>query len=139
MTNRTRPVQIASFSLGDETWLTADPDGDGLTTARELELGTDPLNADTNGDGVLDGAEISAGLSATNLDMDGDGLPNAIERAQGTDPFRADTDGDGVADGVDAFPLDPTRSQAPAPDPNDHTAPTITLIEPTNAVPIPPP
>jgi alpha-tubulin suppressor-like RCC1 family protein len=133
-----RPIRVPNFSVGDETWLTGDPDGDGLPTWRELELGTDPLNADTNGDGILDGAAIAAGLSATNLDMDGDGVPNAVERAQGTDPFRADTDGDGVADGVDAFPLDPTRWQAPAPDPNDHTAPTIALIEPTTAIPIPP-
>jgi alpha-tubulin suppressor-like RCC1 family protein len=133
-----RPIQVPNFSVGDETWLTGDPDHDGLPTWRELQLGTDPLNADTNGDGISDGAEIAAGLSATNLDMDGDGVSNAVERAQGTDPFRADTDGDGVADGVDAFPLDPTRWQAPTPDPNDHTAPTITLIEPTSAVPIPP-
>jgi hypothetical protein len=138
MTNRTRPVKIPAFSLADETWLTADPDGDGLPTWRELELGTDPLNPDTNGDGILDGAEVAAGLSPTNLDMDGDGVPNAVERAQGTNPFRADTDGDGVADGVDAFPLDPARWQALTSDPNDQTAPTITLIEPTSAVPIPP-
>jgi alpha-tubulin suppressor-like RCC1 family protein len=137
-TTRTRPVQVSGLSLADESWLTSDPDGDGLSTARELQLGTDPLNPDTNGDGILDGAEVAAGLSATNLDMDGDGVSNAVERAQGTNPFRADTDGDGVADGVDAFPLDPTRWQAPTADPNDHTAPTITLIEPTSAVPIPP-
>jgi alpha-tubulin suppressor-like RCC1 family protein len=136
--NRTRPVQVPAFSLANETWLTSDQDGDGLPTWRELEIGTDPLNPDTNGDGILDGAAIAAGISATNLDMDGDGVPNAVERTNGTDPFRADTDGDGVADGVDAFPLDPTRSTAPTPDPNDHTAPTITLIEPTSAVPIPP-
>jgi alpha-tubulin suppressor-like RCC1 family protein len=135
---RTRPVQVGGLSLADESWLTSDPDGDGLTTAREIQLGTDPLNPDTNGDGIPDGAEVAAGLSATNLDMDGDGVSNAVERAQGTNPFRADTDGDGVADGVDAFPLDPTRWQAPTSDPNDHTAPTITLIEPTSAVPIPP-
>jgi alpha-tubulin suppressor-like RCC1 family protein len=133
-----RPIQVPNFSVGDETWLTGDPDGDGLPTWRELLLGTDPLNADTNGDGIPDGVAIAASISATNLDMDGDGVPNAVERARGTDPFRADSDGDGVADGVDAFPLDPTRWQAPAANPNDHTPPTITLIEPTSAVPIPP-
>jgi hypothetical protein len=42
-----------------------------------------------------------------------------------------------VNDGLDAFPLDPTRSQAPQPTAGDTTPPTITLIEPTNAVPIP--
>jgi hypothetical protein len=64
--------------------------------------------------------------------MDTDGLFNAQARLMGTDPFRADADDDGVADGVDAYPLDRPRSQAPAPDPNDHTPPTITLLEPTS-------
>jgi len=52
----------------------------------------------------------------------------------GSDPFIADTDGDGHADGADAFPIDPTRWQAPAPTPGDTTPPVITLAEPTNAV-----
>ena len=65
--------------------------------------------------------------------MDGDGVTNAVEAIRGTDPFRVDTDEDGVNDGTDAFPLDPTRSQAPPPDPNDHTPPVINLVEPTNA------
>jgi hypothetical protein len=137
--NRSRPFRIPAFSAGDESWISGDPDHDGIPTWRELELGTDPMNPDTNGDGILDGAAVAAGISATNPDMDGDGVPNAVERARGTDPFRADTDGDGVPDGVDCFPLDPTRWQCPIVDPNDHTPPTITLTEPTNAVPIPPP
>lgn len=66
--------------------------------------------------------------------MDGDGVTNSIERSRGTDPFRVDSDGDGVDDGKDAFPLDPSRWQAPAADPNDNTAPEVTLKEPTNAV-----
>jgi len=37
---------------------TVDPDGDGVSSANELELGTDPLKADTDGDGVDDGTEI---------------------------------------------------------------------------------
>jgi hypothetical protein len=41
-----------------------------------------------------------------------------------------------VPDGVDAFPLDPTRSQPPVPDPNDHTPPVITLIYPSGARPV---
>ena len=112
---------------------TDDPDGDGLTTTEEWALGTDPYVADTNGDGILDGAAVASGMSPTNHDMDADGLVNAVEIELGTDPFNPDTDGDEVVDGEDDFPLDPTRSEAPSPDPEDETPPTITLDEPTDA------
>jgi len=127
-----RPVP--NFTTADQSWLDGDPDSDGLSTRRELALGTDPLIADTNGDGILDGAEVAAGRSATNMDMDGDGVLNTVEVQRGTDPFAVDSDGDSVPDGVDAFPLDPTRSQAPSPTPGDTSPPTITLIDPTSAV-----
>ncbi len=35
-----------------------DPDGDGLMTDQELDLGTDPKNADTDSDGITDGNEV---------------------------------------------------------------------------------
>jgi hypothetical protein len=35
-----------------------DPDGDGLDSATEARLGTDPLDADTDHDGLLDGWEV---------------------------------------------------------------------------------
>jgi YD repeat-containing protein len=38
-----------------------DPDGDGLTNAQEIALGTDPFRADTDGDGFNDGMEVTAG------------------------------------------------------------------------------
>jgi hypothetical protein len=66
--------------------------------------------------------------------VDGDGISNTNEILAGTDPFRRDTDGDGVPDNLDAFPLDPDRWQVPASDPGDHTAPTIQLNVPVNAV-----
>jgi alpha-tubulin suppressor-like RCC1 family protein len=114
-----------------------DPDGDGLTTITELGLGTDPYNADTNCDGLMDGTAVASNVSPTDPDVDADGVSNCAERQQGTNPFAADTDGDLVPDGSDAFPLDPTRSQAPPPNPSDVTPPVITLTQPTNAVPVP--
>jgi alpha-tubulin suppressor-like RCC1 family protein len=130
---KTWPVKVAVSAAVDNSWLTGDADGDGLSTWAEAAFATDALNRDSNGDGLLDGAAVASGKSPTNLDMDGDGLANSAELAAGTDPFRSDTDGDGVNDSADAFPLDPTRSQPPAPTPGDVTPPVITLQEPTNA------
>jgi len=70
-------------------------------------------------------------------DTDGDGISDADEIAHGTNPTLPDTDGDGVPDGQDAFPLDPTRSSIPSPNPNDHTAPTIFIDEPLGATLLP--
>ena len=64
-----------------------DSDGDGLTNAEEMTLGTKPMVADSDGDGLMDGDEARIG----------------------TDPLVADSDGDGFADGIDLFPLDATR------------------------------
>ena len=119
--------------LGDPTAGGDDPDGDGLSTAEEWLLGTDPFDSDTNDDGVPDGVALASNLSATDPDMDGDGVLNAAERLQGTSPFHADTDGDGVNDAADAFPLDPARTAAPEPTPGDTTPPGMTLTDPTNA------
>jgi hypothetical protein len=63
-------------------------------------------------------------------------VPNAFKIAHGLDPFKSDTDGDGVSDLLDAYPLDPTRSVKPPPDPADTTPPVITLTYPTNARPV---
>ncbi len=55
-----------------------DSDGDGLTNARELEVGTSVTKADTDGDGLGDREEVEV---------------------YGTDPRKPDTDGDGYLDG----------------------------------------
>lgn len=68
-----------------------DLSGDGLTNAREVELGTDFTTPDTSGNGLTDWEEV---------------------RVYGTDPLKTDTSGDGVSDGtIVRFPgnLDPTQ------------------------------
>jgi len=88
-----------------------DFDGDALQTVRELELGTDPLEADTDGDGLNDGFELHLtetdpldpdtdgdGLDDGSEDLDDDGLTNAEESDAGTVPQLADADQDGLTD-----------------------------------------
>jgi hypothetical protein len=71
-----------------------DRDGDGVSDAREAELGTDPGKADSDGDGVVDGEDpVPDGV-----DVDGDGLSDGEEVALGSDPRNADSDGDGIGD-----------------------------------------
>ena len=113
-----------------------DSDGDGLDDRLEAELGTNRLVADTDGDGISDYLAWSMRISGTSLDSDGDGISNASELANGTNPLEADSDHDGVNDALDAYPLDPDRSVAGSNDPNDTTAPVITLVDPSNAVPV---
>lgn len=97
-----------------------DSDGDGLTDAEEIKLGTDPLNPDTDGDGVGDGIEVRLAspnsafdplvpavfkecltLADPTADHDIDGLTDCEEAVLRTDPFLADSDRDGVPDWVE--------------------------------------
>ena len=67
-----------------------DADGDGLTNAQEVVLGTQPRNADSDADGMPDGWEVEFGLDplATNAlaDADSDGRKDLYEFAMGGDP-----------------------------------------------------
>lgn len=63
-----------------------DSDGDGLSDAREAELGTDPNNPDSDGDGINDGDEVTLGTDPNNTDTDGDGVSDGEEVAAGSDP-----------------------------------------------------
>ncbi|MEZ4307666.1 MAG: hypothetical protein R3F14_06425 [Polyangiaceae bacterium] len=61
-----------------------DSDGDGLSDAQEINLGTNPTDSDSDDDGVPDGQEPNP-----TADTDGDGLINML------DP---DSDNDGLFD-----------------------------------------
>ncbi|HZU81680.1 MAG TPA: hypothetical protein VE987_02130 [Polyangiaceae bacterium] len=97
-----------------------DSDGDGLSDAEEMALGTDPTNPDTDGDHVGDGIEHmldAPGLQFDPLvahvpdecamimppdrDSDGDGLNDCEEAVLRTDPSLVDTDKDGMPDLVE--------------------------------------
>lgn len=64
-----------------------DSDGDGISDANELILGTNPNSVDSDGDGLVDGADGVVPLSAYpgGIDLDGDGFVDG-EQDLGTDP-----------------------------------------------------
>lgn len=70
-------------------------------------------------------------------DYDGDGLTTYQEYLLGTNPFNPDTSGDGIFDGIAAKLGTPLAPAEPTPDPNDTTPPTITLLHPHGATPLP--
>lgn len=104
-----------------------DSDGDGLSNAEEVTLGTDiynpdsdfdglydgnevkvhntnPFLGDTDSGGISDGQEVSQGLNPLDPDDDGlvdtdlDGLTDSEELALGTNPYNIDSDFDGLSD-----------------------------------------
>lgn len=140
MANGNGDLFNAVFTSSADRWYPAewrlDTDGDGLTDGQELYYETSTSNGDSNGDGIPDKIAIQSGISATSLDTDGDGVSNAQELINGTNPLLVDSDGDGVPDNLDAFPLDPSRWDAPPAQSGDVTAPLIYLITPENATPL---
>ncbi|NQZ43772.1 MAG: gliding motility-associated C-terminal domain-containing protein [Flavobacteriaceae bacterium] len=60
VTDGTDPLDDCD-SIGGMALPDSDCDEDGLTTAEEGDLGTDPDNPDTDGDGLLDGDEVMDG------------------------------------------------------------------------------
>ncbi len=88
--------QTAAAAIGQQ-----DSDGDGLTDAKEIEIGTDPFNPDTDADELLDGDEvIRLNTDPRNPDTDSDGLSDGEEvLRRGTDPRNPDTDNDKLLDG----------------------------------------
>lgn len=60
--NQTPANTVTIYNLAP----TADTDGDGLTNAQEVQLGSDPTNPDTDGDGFADGLEVLLGSDPLN-------------------------------------------------------------------------
>lgn len=91
----------------------ADTDGDGLSDAEELRLGSNPLLADTDGDGYGDLLESRYPANfriavpdtgcpvASRGDRDGDGLSDCEEIFIGSAAAHGDSDRDGAPDGVE--------------------------------------
>ncbi|MEM7232588.1 MAG: hypothetical protein AAF517_10460, partial [Planctomycetota bacterium] len=87
-----------------------DSDADGIPDHVELEYGLDPndpgdADGDLDGDGLTNAREFELGTNLNSKDTDGDGLEDGDEVNRGTDPILADTDSDGQDDSIDPFPL----------------------------------
>ena len=110
-----------------------DNDGDGLSNAQEITIGTDPENPDTDNDGLSDGQEVNQfGTNPQQQDTDGDTLTDGEEvNEHGTSPTNPDTDGDGTTDGVEVNNgtdplLPPTSTPTPSHTPQNTNTPTAT-------------
>jgi eukaryotic-like serine/threonine-protein kinase len=111
-----------------------DSDGDGLTDAQEIAIGTDPFNPDTDGDGLTDGDEVFIyGTNPRDRDTDKDGLTDGEEvMIYRTNPLKWDTSGDGISDGMAvAMGLNPLTFHTPTP--------TITPVLPATSTQTPGP
>ncbi len=101
-----------TFFFGESE--SGDEDKDGLTTAQERRLGTNPKVADTDGDGLSDGDEVKKyHTNPLRRDTDGDGLSDYDEIYKyHTDPTKYDTDGDGLGDGDEIlkYKTDPLKA-----------------------------
>jgi len=60
------PTSANSLSVVNASASNVDSDGDGLSDAQEIMLGTDPFNPDTDGDGFSDGVEVASGSDPLN-------------------------------------------------------------------------
>jgi hypothetical protein len=99
------------------------PGGSGLTNLQAYLGGYNPNMYSTNGDGLSDAVNDELGYSGTDTDINGYGLTNAQQLALGLDPFDVG--------------VNPSLPTPPTPDPTDHTAPVITLVNPQGATLLP--
>ncbi|HYC00987.1 MAG TPA: hypothetical protein VEC57_17770 [Candidatus Limnocylindrales bacterium] len=109
----TSPDMEVAFDIGHTG---IDADGDGLTTCRELALGTAADDADSDDDGLGDGEEVDVHQSnPLDADSDDDGVSDGDEiHTHGSDPNDADSDDDGLSDGDETsiHGTDPTDSDS---------------------------
>ncbi|MTI88615.1 MAG: OmpA family protein [Balneolaceae bacterium] len=114
-----------------------DTDGDGLTDAKEMELGTDPQLADTDGDGLTDGDEVNEyDTDPLKADTDGDGLSDGDEvNSYNTDPNNTDSDGDGLSDGdeVNEYRTEPNNTDSDGDGLSDYDEVMTHNTDPNNA------
>lgn len=91
---------------------TAEQDPTGETSPGPTSPTVDPVDLDTDGDGLTDADELALGTDPAVGDTDVDRLGDADEVALGTDPLAADSDVDGYFDGDEvnegSDPLDGT-------------------------------
>ena len=106
-----------------------DPDADGLATALEITLGTNPNDPDSDKDGLNDGDEVNKHKTFPLLvDSDGDTLMDGDEIKKGLNPLSRDTDGDGLPDNLDPDPGHaPTHTSTFVQTPTFTPTPTPTL------------
>jgi len=55
-----------TFTVVSSSAASMDSDGDGLSDAQEVAIGSDPFNPDTDGDGFPDGVEVASGSDPLN-------------------------------------------------------------------------
>ena len=58
-----QPMALTLMTLAMQT---TDSDGDGITNANEVAMGTNPKSADSDGDGQNDGSEQNSGSDPSN-------------------------------------------------------------------------
>lgn len=140
----TGTAQAVALESGQEAtttavWLSEDDDGDGLTNAQEIDLGTRPDRRDTDEDGLNDAAEIEQyQTDPLKADTDSDGLNDGEEIQQGLNPRSDDTDGDGLSDAGDPDPGNlPTPTPTLTPASTSTSSPTASPSATATAMPIP--
>jgi hypothetical protein len=95
--------------LFNSVMVAADDDADGIDSAVEITIGTDPLDADTDNDLIVDGLEdldqdgvVDAGeTNPRDADTDDDAVRDGEEKNSSLNPLLADSDNDGLNDGME--------------------------------------